>query len=115
MISLILCENGDVREFDLDPTRVDIMRTILDTPTIETIDLPEIGVSIVFDGLPSADARRFNLAGTMLLVGASRRGSVVHPLRGDLLLVGITVDGDLADVSDRLLALFPRDEPEPKS
>jgi hypothetical protein len=108
MIALLFTTTGEVRETEVDPTRADILRMLIRSPEVETIDLPELGITILYDGLPDG-LSRMNLGGTMLLYAASRR-TPVHPLLGDLLVLGRADDDrELVDVPDSLIGLFHRD------
>jgi hypothetical protein len=102
--ALILYADGSVRYNDLDLDRDDVVRALLDAPQTADLDLDDLRLRLVFDGLGLGVERPLNLAATILVYGTGRRPT--HPIVGDVLVLGLTVDGDATDVPDDLLDLF---------
>jgi len=101
---LLLYVDGSVYQAEVDLTRRDVLREILAGATIETIEIPDLGISMLVDGTALVEGLGLNPWATALLYGAGRRPA--HPVAGDAILTGLTVDGEPTDAPDDLVGLF---------
>lgn len=110
MIALLITDQGDVYAPDVDTSRIDVFRDLVDSiDDAARLDFPELGLSAFYDTHGLRDGRHMNLPATTLLYGSGRRP--VHALTGPVVLLGLTVDGDTVDVPDDLLSLFTKGTP----
>jgi hypothetical protein len=92
----------EIRVDDLDLDRLDVVHSTIDARAVGILDLPDAALRILYDADPAG--RRPNLVASVLLYVSERRP--VTPIRGDALIVGLTLDGAATDVPEDLAALF---------
>jgi len=101
---LVVYADGQVRLNAIDLDRADVVLALLHANAATTLDLPDLATRLVVNGTGLGDERPLNLAATLLVYGTGRRPT--HPIAGDVLVLGLTPDGDPTDVRDDLLSLF---------
>ena len=99
---LIAYADGAIYADDLDLDREEIVLHTITGSDLGILDLDRLRLRILYDAGPWD--RPFNLTATLLLYGSGRRPA--HPVRGDVLIVGLDADGAPTDAPDDLADMF---------
>jgi hypothetical protein len=103
-VLVLYAEDAEVRLVDVDVDRRDVLLGLLDTDAFSTYNFPELGSQLLLDDHGLRKKKPVNLAATMLIYGSGRRP--LYPFLGDVILLGLTVDGETSDPPEDLLYLF---------
>lgn len=102
--TLLVTATGDVHLHQLDPTRHDQMRGLVDADRLLLLALPPtVGLALYVDEAAYAKRLRLNLAATFLA------HPHFDPILGDALLLGLDLDGHLCAVPEDFLSMFDHD------